>query len=64
MDSVLQVFKGNAEKAVRLITAAVPKIAERAWDEEKKKLKVRTQVLEKNICVLCTISVLFLYMIV
>ena len=39
VDSVLQAFKGNIEKAIQLIIAAVPAIAERNWDKEKEKLK-------------------------
>lgn len=49
MDSVLQIFRGNAEKAVELITAAVPKIAERAWDDEKKKLKVCASLIDDSV---------------
>lgn len=45
MDSVLQAFKENIEKAIQLIIAAVPKIAEKQWDEENKELNVWLPIL-------------------
>ncbi|XP_046848934.1 S-methyl-5'-thioadenosine phosphorylase-like isoform X2 [Xenia sp. Carnegie-2017] len=39
VDSVLEIFKENIDKAIRLIVAAIPKIAERNWSKEELQLK-------------------------
>lgn len=42
VESVIQAFKGNIEKAVQLIIASVLKIVDKKWNGEMEELKVRT----------------------